>query len=145
MARQETQAQDALSTGGFWLAGQVKRLTATISSRLKNSWSSAVKGEKPRGENTEGGTKAKKQELVPTPNKALVAWVGSSVSYAKDYEFGTAAHTITAKDAKVLSDGKNFFGKTVNHPGTQAYAPLRKAYNSNKKQLFRFLAGRMKK
>lgn len=145
MAKTELHAQDALSVGGFWLAGQVKRLTATVSSRLKNSWSSAVKGESPRGANTEGGTKAKRSELVPTPNRKLVAWIGSSVSYAPDYEYGTAPHTITVKDASVLTNGKSFFGKSVNHPGTPAYAPLRKAWRSNKKQLLRFLAGRMKK
>lgn len=120
VAKKEIQAQDALSVAGFWLSGQVKRLTPTITSRLKNSWSSAVKGESPRGANTSGGkVKAKQSELVPTPNRKLVAWIGSSVSYAPFVEFGTSKQ--------------------------KAQAPLRKAFEENKKQLMKFLAGRMRK
>lgn len=38
--------------------------------------------------------------------------------YSLDVHFGTRAHTISVKNKKVLSDGNNIFGKTVNHPGT---------------------------
>ena len=31
---------------------------------------------------------------------------------------GTKAHTITARNASVLTNGTDFFGKTVNHPGS---------------------------
>lgn len=33
---------------------------------------------------------------------------------------GTQPHIITAKNAKVLTNGIKFFGKTVHHPGTKA-------------------------
>ena len=43
--------------------------------------------------------------------------VGTNVVYAKFLEGGASAHQITANKKKVLSDGVNVFGKTVNHPG----------------------------
>ena len=33
---------------------------------------------------------------------------------------GTQPHIITVKNAKVLTNGVKFFGKTVHHPGTKA-------------------------
>lgn len=33
---------------------------------------------------------------------------------------GTAPHIITVKNAKVLTNGTKFFGKSVNHPGIKA-------------------------
>lgn len=43
--------------------------------------------------------------------------VGTNVEYAGAIERGARPHKIMAKKAKVLSDGKNLFGKSVNHPG----------------------------
>ena len=40
--------------------------------------------------------------------------------YASFVERGTAAHTIEAKNSSVLTNGKVFFGKKVEHPGTKA-------------------------
>lgn len=61
----------------------------------------------------------------------IVSWdeaiVGTDVDYAASVEFGSQPHTITARNAKVLSDGKHIFGKTVRHPGTPAQPFLRPA------------------
>lgn len=132
MAKTEIQAEDALNVAGFFLAGQAKRLTPTITARLKNSISSAVKGKKRVGLNdaTPGmpskkgapkpEEKARESEGVPTPSERLVAWIGTSVVYAAMIEFGDS-------------------GKRKQ----QSY--LRRAFRENKKQLMKFLAGRMKK
>ena len=61
--------------------------------------------------------------------------IGTNVEYAPHVEFGTKAHQIKVKTAKVLSDGKKFFGKLVNHPGTTAQPFLRPALDNNKKQI----------
>lgn len=57
--------------------------------------------------------------------------VGTPVDYAPHVEFGTPPHTITIKNAKVLTDGKVFFGKKVNHPGTSPQPYLRPALDEN--------------
>ena len=66
------------------------------------------------------------EDVISKPNKIGVVLVGTAVEYAPYVEFGTMAHTITAK-GKGLSDGKSFFGKTVKHPGTAAQPFLRPA------------------
>jgi HK97 gp10 family phage protein len=61
---------------------------------------------------------------------AKFSWaVGSDKDYASHVEYGTRAHVIKIKNKKGLSDGTNFFGKSVQHPGTQAQPFLRPAYN----------------
>lgn len=59
------------------------------------------------------------------------AFVGTNVEHAPHVEFGTRPHTISIKDKKVLSDGKSFFGKSVNHPGTKAQPFLLPALTKN--------------
>jgi phage virion morphogenesis protein len=44
------------------------------------------------------------------------AWVGTNKPYAAFQQFGTKAHTIKAKNKKVLAFGGKF-AKQVNHPG----------------------------
>jgi HK97 gp10 family phage protein len=61
--------------------------------------------------------------------------VGTNVEYAPHIEFGTKAHTISVKSAKVLSDGKSIFGKTVKHPGTSAQPFLRPALDRNRQKI----------
>lgn len=46
--------------------------------------------------------------------------VGTNVLYAKFLEKGTSPFTITTKKKYGLSDGTNFFGKKVQHPGIKA-------------------------
>jgi len=58
------------------------------------------------------------------------AEVIAPVDYAAHVEFGTRPHVITAK-GKGLSDGKNFFGKSVKHPGTKAQPFMMPALTSN--------------
>lgn len=60
------------------------------------------------------------------------ARIGTNADYAPHVEFGTAPHIITVKTAKVLTDGKTFFGKKVNHPGTAPQPYLRPALDENK-------------
>lgn len=50
-----------------------------------------------------------------------------SSSYALYVELGTGPHEISVKNAKVLTDGVQFFGKHVNHPGTAPHPFLAKA------------------
>jgi len=44
--------------------------------------------------------------------------VYSTSGYGGYLETGTGPHVIEVKNAKVLTDGKTFFGKKVQHPGT---------------------------
>lgn len=69
----------------------------------------------------------------------LNAIVGTNVKYASDVEYGTVAHTIKAKNGKGLSDGKNFFGKEIQHPGTKAQPFLRPAFDKEIKELVKRL------
>lgn len=50
-------------------------------------------------------------------------------------EKGTRPHTIEIKNSKVLSDGKNIFGRKVKHPGTKAQPFLLPAYLDNQNKL----------
>jgi HK97 gp10 family phage protein len=61
--------------------------------------------------------------------------IGTNVDYAPHVEYGTKAHEIKVKNAKVLTDGKSFFGKTVNHPGTTAQPFMRPALDNNRKNI----------
>lgn len=60
------------------------------------------------------------------------------VGLAKDHwqyvfkEFGTRAHQITVKAARVLGDGKGgFFGRTVSHPGQRERPVFRPALDAS--------------
>ena len=44
----------------------------------------------------------------------------SNAPYSVFVEKGTKAHTVSVKNAKVLTDGKTFFGKQVNIPAKKA-------------------------
>ena len=61
--------------------------------------------------------------------------VFNNTSYAPHVEFGTPAHEIRVKNAKVLTDGKKFFGKVVQHPGTRAQPFMRPGYRAAKKKV----------
>ncbi len=47
--------------------------------------------------------------------------------YAPDVYFGTKPHKIKVKNARVLTNGTDFFGREVNHPGTKANRWLERA------------------
>lgn len=57
---------------------------------------------------------------------------GTSYNLGQLLETGTRPHKIVAINSRVLTDGENFFGKEVNHPGTPAYNFYRNALNNNK-------------
>lgn len=92
-----------------------------ITSRLKNSI--FVKGQKhinrPDNSLTYTDTKGKsyKSDLSTVKLAANELAIGTNVEYAPAIEFGSRPHVIEAKNRKVLSNGKTFFGKRVNHPG----------------------------
>jgi len=130
--KMESAAEDALNIVGFWLAGQVKRLSPTITGRLKNSYSSATKEVGVRALNRDSGQKASQSEAVPIPSKELVVWVGSSVVYAPHIEFGTH-RTGKSGSTKASSSGQH------------AQAPLRLALRSNKDQIIKKFINRLKK
>lgn len=66
--------------------------------------------------------------------------VYNNTSYAPDVEFGTPPHEIRIKTKKVLTDGKTFFGKVVQHPGTKAQPFMRPGYRAAKKKVKRITA-----
>jgi hypothetical protein len=68
---------------------------------------------------------AKNTPIIKPPMEDNVALVGTVIEYGPDIEWGTGPHIIRAKNAKVLTDGKSFFGKEVNHPGTTAQPFMR--------------------
>ena len=74
--------------------------------------------------NYSGQKAANKLKYKPKKNEAVV---GSALDYSVYVEFGTRAHIIEIKNAKVLTNGKKFFGKKVKHPGTVAQPHLRPA------------------
>lgn len=92
-----------------------------ITSRLKNSI--FVKGQKhinaPNNGLTYTDTKGKsyKSDLSTVKLAANELAIGTNVEYAPDIEFGSRPHVIESKNRKVLSNGKTFFGRKVNHPG----------------------------
>lgn len=57
--------------------------------------------------------------------------VYSTSGYGGWLEVGTPPHVITVKTAKVLTDGKTFFGKSVNHPGTKPHPYFKPALDKN--------------
>lgn len=69
--------------------------------------------------------------------KRDVAIVGTNVEYAPHIEYGTRPHIITVKNARVLSDGKQIFGRSVNHQGTKAQPFMRPAIDKNRKNLIK--------
>lgn len=88
-----------------------------ISSRLKNSM--FVKALNQVDNVTYSDTKGKSYnaDLTTVNLKSDEFAIGTNVEYAEAIEFGARPHVIEAKNAKVLSNGKRFFGKRVNHPG----------------------------
>ena len=68
------------------------------------------------------------------------AVIGTNVEYAPFVEFATRPHVITVKNASVLSNGKKFFGKSVNHPGTKAQPFLLPALTKNIKRIIKIFA-----
>jgi len=71
--------------------------------------------------------------------KGASAVIGTNVKYAKCVEFGTKPHIIRVKNAKVLTDGKTFFGKEVHHPGTKPQPFLRPAFITQVANLGKYL------
>ncbi len=70
------------------------------------------------------------QNEVVDPNKIQSA-VYSTSGYGGYLEVGTEPHVIRVKTAKVLTDGKTFFGKEVNHPGTKPHPYFKPALDRN--------------
>ena len=82
---------------------------------------------------------------VRRTTKTDTAYLGTNVHYGPHVEYGTKPHTIRAKNAMVLTDGKTFFGKQVQHPGTQPKSFLRAAYDARKKYTKEIMAHHYKK
>ena len=73
------------------------------------------------------------------------AYLGTNVKYGPSVEYGSKPHIIKAKNAKVLTDGKTFFGKQVRHPGTSPQSYLRLAFDTCKKNTPDIMAKAYKK
>lgn len=67
-----------------------------------------------------GGTL--RQSIGSRKSGPLAYTVAATAAYATYVNFGTRPHVIRAKNAKALANTRTgqFFGKTVNHPGTRA-------------------------
>lgn len=110
---------------GFKIKSEAQlRLTGRghiITSRLKNSI--YVKTKKPTITQTnalnysDGKGKTYKSDLTTVSLNDDELAIGTNVEYAAAIELGSRPHIIEAKNKKVLSNGKTFFGKRVNHPG----------------------------
>jgi hypothetical protein len=85
------------------------------------------------------GPKPKGFMEVNKPNQENVAFVGTTVFYGPYVEYGTGPHEIRIKKAKVLTDGKNFFGKVVQHPGTEAVPFMRPAIDMMRGQALKII------
>jgi len=72
--------------------------------------------------------------------KSDYAKIGTNVDYAPHVEYRTKAHLINVKQARVLSDGKEIFGKTVRHPGTAAQPFLRPGLDNNQAAVEKYMA-----
>lgn len=62
-------------------------------------------------------------------NKGNTAAVGSDSLMSVFMEVGTKAHVIKVKNATVLTDRVDFFGKEVNHPGFKGTHDLEQSYD----------------
>lgn len=97
----------------------------TFGGSLRNSYMvsyNAENGNVQMGHNDSSGGRS--DEKILYTGKKHHGVVGSAEDYAPYVEFGTRSHVINVKNAKVLSDGKSFFGKSVNHPGTPSQPHL---------------------
>ena len=106
---------------GLVVEGQAKALCAIKTGRLAGSITtqSQTMGTAPQGAGSQAG------DIIEKPKQEGEVLVGTPVDYAPHVEFGTGPYTITVKNAKVLTDGKRFFGKSVKHPGIPAQPFLR--------------------
>lgn len=71
-----------------------------------------------------------------TPNN-LVGRIGPTVNYAKYVEQGTAPHQINVVNKKALANRRQglIFGRSVNHPGTQANPFMERIIERSKDQI----------
>lgn len=92
-----------------------------VTGRLKNSIYVKTKNPTIMPNNqltySDGKGKSYKSELSTVSLTDLEGAVGTNVEYAPAIELGSRPHIIEAKNRKVLSNGKTFFGKRVRHPG----------------------------
>jgi hypothetical protein len=99
MKRIRADAIDTVKKGAIEVTNEAEQRTPVRTGALRSAW--------------------KWRETENTATRFVVT-VSNDTPYFKDIEYGTKQHTITATNAKVLTDGKgNFFGKTVEHPGTK--------------------------
>lgn len=109
----------ALEASALVVEGTAKNLAPVDTGNLRNSITHEVEGKKAR--------------------------VGTNSEYALAVEFGTSPHKISVKNKKILSDGKVFFGKTVQHPGTEAQPFLFPALERNKGNIRKIFKDAVKK
>ena len=81
----------------------------------------------------EKGSDAEPEHVVD--DSKLESACYSTSGYGGYLEVGTDPHIITVKTAKVLTDGEDFFGKSVQHPGTDPYPYFRPALDMHKDKL----------
>lgn len=74
--------------------------------------------------------------ITPVVESWMYGYVGTNVVYAPHVEYGTGPHEIRAKDSPILANADKgiIFGKSVNHPGTEAQPFFEPAFLYGKKQ-----------
>jgi len=102
-----------------------------IGTRLNNAIKKSIyeieKEAKPRTPVVTGRLRSSYQ----TEFRPLYGSLSPMVNYAIYVHEGTKPHIISVKRAKVLTDGKIFFGKVVHHPGTKAQPFLREGIEAS--------------
>jgi len=129
----EKQIRRAMEKGADEIVAMAKSLApvsanggGTLRDSIGWTWGNAPKGSMALGSVQQTGGDLKLTIFAGDRDEAF---------YARWLEFGVAPHTI--KSNKVMTDGTNFYGKEVNHPGfsggqTSFFYP---AYRSLKKRV----------
>lgn len=102
----------------------IKNTIRVVSRKVKNSYVQGLKQNYKTGELQ----KSVFEKIAPNGKSSDV---GSESGIARLIEYGTRPHTIEIKNKKVLSDGVDFFGPKVKHPGYRGNPALTKAYFKN--------------
>jgi hypothetical protein len=117
-------AKTALRKGGKVAGKKIKENTAVRSERLQNTVGQWARIDRQTGQpELQIGffSRANTKKKGKKPPVAKAHWL----------EFGIKPHTISATNAETLTDGRVFYGKKVQHPGTTGKNTLRDTVINN--------------
>lgn len=149
VAKVRAQAERRLDAARFFLQGEVRKLISVPSRTVAFQKGRDGKYRKVLGRR--GSDRSKPGEpphkdhgtlraSISSDREGLIARVGSPLKVARWLELGTTGGTIIkAKNAKVLSDGVNFFGREVKQGPIAPRPFLRKALAENRQAILDIL------